>query len=198
MCTDSQIHLDWQWNVNPWSKQDNPSSALGLFLCGALSGGYPHSSDHAFRWLLYGQRHNAAATASYERCVTNGELHLYAAVAGAAGDRVPDFEDVLIHLEWQAYADPLSIDRALAVRDVEGSDSPAVLREIAALYNLLQGASISPNVCQLYRACWRADPERLFAAAQLMLDGIKSGRMLHPYLLGAEPAPTSLANVVPR
>ena len=197
MCEELNVFADWQWNVNPWGKQDHPGTAVNHYLLHGDPGADGAAvRDVAFAWLRYGQRHDPRAQAAYDACrATAGDDHLFVAVLRSAAAREPDFAEVGGHLEWQAHSDPLSIlESARHWRGEAAGTEPA---QVAAVYSLLRGQAHNANSCQLYRACFAADPARLFALVRTWSDRAIQGELRHPYLEGAGPSPLSIRDEVP-
>lgn len=194
MCDHVTDFIDWQWNVNQWTKQDSPAAALNLYLTGVLEAPFADSDKIALEWLAYGQRENATALDAYRRCFTFGAEHVFNTVGRASGDRSPDFAALEVHVEWQTYSCPISfLDARLALR----SGLKREIKELLALYRCLNGMSINSNACQLYRACWAADKGRFFSIIDEYLSRLAAGTLRHPYLDSQPATAVSLSNRVP-
>lgn len=188
-----ETDLDWQWNVSSWSKQDSPSTALAHYLL--AKPGDVAMLDIAFAWLQYGQRHDERALARYaDHRARHGDDGLYLTVVRSAGARRPDRAEAAVHVEWQLFSDPLSVTGVLAASGAGRSARDAV----TAMYHLMRGQWHNANACQLFRACFAADPDGFLAAVARQARQYPATAGSHPYLLGHEPSPTSIRDEVPR
>jgi len=196
MCEELDRAVDWQWNVNPWGKQDHPGTAVAYYLLYPDLVDEPTMRDRAFDWLVYGQRQDPAAQEAYRRCREHGDDHLFDTVLRAAGGRPADFPDAAVHLEWQIHSDPLSLVRADAAW--RRFRSTGELRHrVEAGFALLSGQWHNANACQEYRACLDESAERLLADAVTLLDRLRAGDLVHPYLQGAVPSALNIRDEVP-
>lgn len=178
---------DWQWNVNPWSKQDNPAAAVNHYLA---------RGEHAFAWLCYGQRDDSdALRALHLRRDEVGDGPLFVDILTAHGRRQPDLAEAAVHLEWQAHSNPRSLVDAMGVW--RGPAEAAGKPPIAAMFNLLSGQQYNPNACQVYRACFAHSSDELFEIIESLTAKFVVGELMHPYLLGDRPSATVLRDRVP-
>jgi hypothetical protein len=184
---------DWQWNLNAWSKQDNPAASIQHYLT-ARATRMADGTSRAFAWLCYGQRHDEEALAAYEDFrAAHGYDHLFASVLKAHGDRTADIAEAAVHLEWQAHSNPRSLLAAVTA----WQSTASAQAQIEAMFELLAGQQHNANACQLYRACFTLRSTELFEAAANCLTRLIAGSLSHPYLLGAQPSPTVLRDEVP-
>lgn len=184
---------DWQWNVNAWSKQDNPAASVQHYLA-AQAAGSKCLADRAFAWLCYGQRHDQEALAIYaDLRAAHGDEELFAAVLKAHGGRTADITEAAAHLEWQAHSNPRSLLGAVAAWEAAAS----ARAPIEAMFELLGGQQHNASAGQLYRAWFAVRPAALFEAAARFLTRLMEGDLSHPYLLGVRPSPAVLRDEVP-
>lgn len=184
---------DWQWNVNAWSKQDNPAASIQHHLTARATGNASLAS-RAFAWLCYGQRHDQEALATYaDFRGAHGDDQLFTAVLKAHGGRTADTAEAAAHLEWQAHSNPRSLLAAVAAWESTASAQAP----IEAMFELLGGQQHNPSACQLYRAFFALRPADLFGATADHLTRLLEGNLSHPYLLGARPSPAVLRDEVP-
>jgi hypothetical protein len=184
---------DWQWNVNAWSKQDNPAAAIQHYLAGQKAH-MPAHTDRAFAWLCYGQRHDHEALAAYRSFrAEHGDDLLLAAVLKAHGARTAELTEATVHLEWQAHSNPRSLLAAVTAWQATTSGGEPT----EAMFELLAGQQHNANACQLYRASFDLHPTELFEAASDYVTRLAAGGLSHPYLLGTRPSATVLRDQVP-
>lgn len=184
-------YADWQWNVNAWSKQDNPASAINHLLAYRRLG-IKDTRSRAFQWLCYGQRHDADALAVYRGFRdSHGEQALFTAVLQAHGSLRPDAGETAVHLEWQAHNHPLSLVAALRAW---GESSQG---RIEAMFRLLEGQGHNARACQLYRAGFAHDLADVFSLVEAQVDRFATVGHDHPYLNGSRPAAQVFRDEVP-
>ena len=182
---------DWQWNVNAWSKQDNPAAAVNHFLAYRRLG-IVDSGQRAFNWLCYGQRDNAEALAAYRSFHdVHGDAALFAAVLRAHGGVRPDAGEAAVHLEWQMHNHPFSLVAALQAWQ-DGTDEP-----VEAMFRLLEGQGHNHKAAQLYRACFASDITWLFDTVEAHVRKFALNGHEHPYLNGELPAAYVFRDEVP-
>jgi len=149
-------------------------AALGFYLVSRVHEGQErayYENQAAIKVLMNGHFTNSAAQEVYSHCLGtmgNEPFWFHVASTSSAGS---DFGGELRgNLEWQRDNNRKSLVKALeAWREQESS--PNRLKRMIAIYRLMLGQRHSDNlgVPKSYRACFRDDPDRLFATIAQVL-----------------------------
>jgi hypothetical protein len=178
-CDDAGINISWQWDANsPPQNQEYvrcPASAIdGYWRAyhfdpqqGTLVENWPNPEVTVLNMLITGQKGNQGAQNSYKNCLAQTGVHAFARlIVTAAPGQALDLGAATPNIAWQKGANPHSIDLARSY----WSNANAVADGAARMWfatlaaDCLMGGQLhNPPVLKIYRACFRDDPNGLFA-----------------------------------
>jgi len=158
---------------------ESPLAALGLFtlLCRwNAEAGRVECGDIewiSMEMLLRGQRANPEIQELYRNCRNNlsSRWDFWLLVLRSCGGRRPNYDEVQIRIAWQALNEPETIQSAQWAWKTAGfltEPEPKKFFQILSMYYLLVGQRHSADTMQLYRACFRQDPEELFRRVEMI------------------------------
>jgi hypothetical protein len=178
-CADAAKNLDWQWTENspPEKKRYDwsPAAALDIYWRTfhydpqhGLVGSVPSSESAILASLAFGQQHNPSAQKTYRDCrAQQPSLHAFLRlVVTAAPGRSCNLADAGANIAWQAGANHPTITDAKKywTQSATATDPAAKLYfGTLATDSLIHGQMHNPPVIQGYRACFRDNPNGLFA-----------------------------------
>ena len=178
-CAEAAINFDWQWTVNspPQNKayDSSPANALDIYWRTfhydpqhGLIGNVPSSEPAILAALAFGQRHNANAQKTYTDCrAQQPSLHAFLRlVVTAAPGRPCNLPDAGLNMVWQAGANsPTIADAKKYWTQIATTADPNAKLYFGtlAIDSLMHGQMHNPPVIQEYRACFRDNPNGLFA-----------------------------------
>jgi hypothetical protein len=178
-CDEATINVDWQFNVNAWEGQAGPAESpllLGVdsfylyrhydIATQRMALNYPEADHDAIEALTYGQGHNPPAQQTYRDCAAQRGIYpFFRLVVSAAPGRRSNFAEARNNLSWQVGANPESINNAhnswLSAQNVTNAQAKDYFM-VQAMWFLMMGQHHNAGVMQLYRACFRDDPDQLF------------------------------------
>lgn len=137
------INMRWQWDNN----LDSCRGALSALVVSA-------DPRVALDTLKYGQRQNPHVMQLYQDGFDS--LTNFWELLCRASTWQPDFAELQINLNWQKDNNLNSLTESDRNFQVGGS--------VAGMYYLMDGQRHNPNVMNLYRACFDANPARLIDA----------------------------------
>jgi len=158
---------------------ESPLGALGLFTC------FCHWNPKTKRvecgdleWLsmemlLRGQKFNPEVQELYRNCRNSfsSRWDFWLLVLRSCGSRMPNHDEAQLRIIHQALNDPdntaLSRWACKASRAATDTESKKFF-QILAMYYLLFGQRQNADTMQLYRACFRNDPDELFRRVEMI------------------------------
>jgi hypothetical protein len=179
---DVSAAIDFQFSAaaQPGSlAEGSPLAALGLFTyfcrwnpqtktveCGDVEW-------LSMEMLLKGQASNRAFQDLYRSCRSSfsSRWDFWLLVVRSSGNRPPNNDDAQLRMIHQALNDPNTIAQARwAGRASRGTTDPESKKffQILAMYYLLVGQRHSADTMQLYRACFKSDPDEFFRRLEML------------------------------
>jgi hypothetical protein len=123
--------------------------------------------------LLRGQAYNPDFQELYRKCRSSfsSRWDFWLLVLRSCGNRPANHDEAQVRMAYQAINDPNSIILARwafkASKDVTDTESRKFF-QILAMYYLLFGQRQSADTMQLFRACFKEDPEEFFRRLEVM------------------------------
>jgi hypothetical protein len=179
---DASAAIDFQFSAaaqpGPLAEK-SPLAALGLFTymcrwspqtktieCGDVEW-------LSMEMLLKGQAGNRTFEELYRSCRNSfsSRWDFWLLVVRSSGNRPPNHDEAQLRIIHQALNDPTSIALARwACKASRGTTDPENKKffQILTMYYLLFGQRQSADTMQLYRACFKSDPDELFRRLEVL------------------------------
>jgi hypothetical protein len=159
--------------------ESSPLGALGLFTC--LCHWDPQTKTVecgdvewlSMEMLLRGQAHNPAFQDLYRnsRNTFSSRWDFWLLVTRSCGNRPPNYDEAQIRMVYQALNDPSTIASARwackALKAATDTESKKFF-QIVTMYYLLFGQRHSADTMQLFRACFKNDPDEFFRRLEII------------------------------
>jgi hypothetical protein len=179
VCDEAAVNIDWQWTENaPPDKKaydSCPAQAVDFYARNfkyvpgqGLVETFGNAEESIMSSLVFGQRHNQAAQQTYRNCLAQQpSIHTFMRlVVTAAPGRASDLADATGNIQWQVGANSASITNARNYwNQATATNDPNAKLYFGTLAAdcLMGGQMHNPPVLQEYRACFRDNPDGLFA-----------------------------------
>lgn len=158
-CTEAEINVNWQWNVNCWEETlacpSSPKDSLYWFYRGAGSS--------SLDYLMYGQRHNPHAQQTYRDCTQQIGLDRFMLLVAGAADRSCDLGEADANIRWENDNNRQAILYSRGAWTTSGGQRNLnATAQAGGMYQLMYGQRHNADVRKLYRACFKSNADELF------------------------------------